>query len=194
MPATLSVWQPEQRSIEQLGGGVLLVSSWTEIPSSPQAATPPAVAASEAAISSARRALVIGCDSIGDRCPPAPAPSLVLVLCALALAALRRRRARPSASARHAFTVTLDDYLIRPQKHPRARAASADGDGHQPRPAGPHVPDPQQDDRNVLAFTTIRARRVQDRARSSSAAGTYTMYCVLANHEELGMHGTLTVG
>ena len=26
------------------------------------------------------------------------------------------------------------------------------------------------------------------------AAGNYTMFCAIANHEELGMSGTLTVG
>ena len=45
-----------------------------EIPCSPQAETPPAVAAREMAISTRRRAFVIGCDSIGNRCPCAPAP------------------------------------------------------------------------------------------------------------------------
>ena len=32
------------------------------------------------------------------------------------------------------------------------------------------------------------------RAQFSPGPGTYTMYCVLANHEELGLHGKLTVG
>ena len=30
--------------------------------------------------------------------------------------------------------------------------------------------------------------------RTPPAQGTYTMFCALANHEELGMRGTLTVG
>ena len=49
----------------------------------------------------------------GDDARPDPHPSARL--CALALAACgERRRARP-ASAVDAFTITLDDYLIRPQ-------------------------------------------------------------------------------
>ena len=48
-------------------------------------------------------------------------------------------------------------------------------------------------DRNVLAFTTIEPGESKTRT-FKLGRGTYTMYCVLANHEELGMYGTLVVG
>ena len=48
--------------------------------------------------------------------------------------------------------------------------------------------------RNVLAIQTLEPGGVQDRDAQARPKGTYTMYCVLANHEELGMHGTLVVG
>jgi plastocyanin len=48
-------------------------------------------------------------------------------------------------------------------------------------------------DRNVLAFTTLQPGESKTRSFKLSR-GTYTMYCVLANHEELGMHGTLVAG
>jgi plastocyanin len=47
--------------------------------------------------------------------------------------------------------------------------------------------------RNVLSITTIEPGETKSRSRRL-ARGTYTMYCVLANHEELGMYGTLVVG
>ena len=47
---------------------------------------------------------------------PDPHLRSLLVASRSPLAALRRARARPSASARTSFTVTLDDYLIRPQQ------------------------------------------------------------------------------
>jgi hypothetical protein len=47
-------------------------------------------------------------------------------------------------------------------------------------------------EKNVLSFTTVRPG--EQRSRSFNLGpGTYTMYCALANHEELGMYGKLTV-
>jgi uncharacterized cupredoxin-like copper-binding protein len=45
----------------------------------------------------------------------------------------------------------------------------------------------------VLAITTIEPGESKTRSFKLKR-GTYTMYCVLANHEELGMYGTLVVG
>jgi plastocyanin len=116
---------------------------------------------------------------------------IVLVLCALALAACGGSGAavrEPSGT----FNVTLDDYLIRPQSiHvPSGKLTLTVTNrgrlGHTLRVR-------TKTDRNVLAFTTIQPGESKTRSFKLSR-GTYTMYCVLANHEELGMYGTLVVG
>jgi plastocyanin len=116
---------------------------------------------------------------------------IVLVLCALALAACGGSGAavrEPSG----AFKVALDDYLIRPQSvHvPSGRLTLTVTNrgrlGHTLRIR-------TKTERNVLAFTTIQPGETKTRSFKLSR-GTYTMYCVLANHEELGMYGTLVVG
>ena len=116
---------------------------------------------------------------------------IVLVLCALALAACGGSGAavrEPSGT----FNVTLDDYLIRPQSihvpsGPLKLTVTNRGRlGHTLRVR-------TKTDRNVLAFTTIQPGESKTRSFKLSR-GTYTMYCVLANHEELGMYGTLVVG
>jgi plastocyanin len=116
---------------------------------------------------------------------------IVLVLCALALAACGGSGAavrEPSGT----FNVTLDDYLIRPQSiHvPSGKlnltVTNRGRLGHTLRIR-------TKTDRNVLAFTTIQPGESKTRSFKLSR-GTYTMYCVLANHEELGMYGTLVVG
>jgi len=116
---------------------------------------------------------------------------LVLALCALALAACGGSGAAVRASSGH-FEVTLDDYLIRPQN---LRVPSGEETvtvtnrgrlGHTLRIR-------TRTGRNVLAFQTLQPGESKTRSFKISR-GTYTMYCVLANHEELGMHGTLVVG
>jgi plastocyanin len=89
------------------------------------------------------------------------------------------------------FTVTLDDYLIRPQevrvpagRRLTIRVVNRGRLGHTLRIRGAT--------KNILAFTTIRPGETKER-QFSPAPGTYTMYCVLANHEELGLYGKLTV-
>jgi plastocyanin len=90
------------------------------------------------------------------------------------------------------FTVTLDDYLIRPQelRVPKGRRLTIEVTnqgrvGHTLRIRGAT--------KNILAFTMIKPGETKAR-EFSPAPGTYTMYCVLANHEELGLYGKLTVG
>jgi len=116
---------------------------------------------------------------------------LVLALCALALAACGGSGAavrEPSGN----FHVTLDDYLIRPQdlRVPSGRltvtVANRGRLGHTLRIR-------TKTGRNVLAFQTLQPGESKTRSFKLSR-GTYTMYCVLANHEELGMHGTLVAG
>ena len=90
------------------------------------------------------------------------------------------------------FKVTLDDYLIRPQslrvpggQELTVSATNRGRLGHTFRIRGAS--------RNVLAITTIEPGETKSRSFRLKA-GKYTMYCVLANHEELGMYGTLRVG
>ena len=89
-------------------------------------------------------------------------------------------------------TIRLDDYLIRPQelRVPKGRrltftVTNRGRLGHTFRIRTPN--------HNVFALTTIEPGETVERS-VRLAAGRYTMYCALANHEELGMHGTLTVG
>ena len=90
------------------------------------------------------------------------------------------------------ISVTLDDYLIRPQNIsvPKGRELTATVTnrgrlGHTFRIRGRN--------KNVLAFTTLQPGETKSR-KFKLAKGKYTMYCALANHEELGMYGTLVVG
>jgi len=89
------------------------------------------------------------------------------------------------------FTVTLDDYLIRPQQLqvPKGRrltikVTNQGRVGHTLRIRGAT--------KNILAFTMIKPGETKER-QFSPGPGSYTMYCVLANHEELGLYGKLTV-
>jgi len=125
-------------------------------------------------------------------------PARTLTLIALALSALALTAcgdAGPAVRERTGtFTVALDDYLIRPQslRVPKGReltvAVTNRGRlGHTFRIRS-------ASGRNVLAFTTIEPGETPPARTFKLAAGHYTMYCALANHEELGMYGTLTVG
>jgi plastocyanin len=112
------------------------------------------------------------------------ASALMLVACGGSEAPVRERTGD--------FTVTLDDYLIRPQslQVPAGRELTVSVTnrgrlGHTFRIRG--------GTRNVLAITTIEPGETKSRSFRLKAGG-YTMYCVLANHEELGMYGSLRVG
>ncbi len=118
-------------------------------------------------------------------------PSLALVILALALSGCGDAGA-PARERDGAFTVTLDEYLIRPQeiRVPKGRQLSITAVnkgrlGHTLRIASIN--------RNVLRIDTLKPGEQKTRS-FRLAAGNYRMYCVLANHEELGMRGTLTVG
>src|SRR3954451_25214647 len=113
----------------------------------------------------------------------------VLVLLALAGCGSAGAPVRTSATR---FTVTLDEYLIRPQqlrvpkgKRLTVTVVNQGRLGHTFRIRSPnHV---------VLALTTIRPGE-RKRRSFQLAPGHYTMFCALANHEELGLYGKLTVG
>jgi plastocyanin len=90
------------------------------------------------------------------------------------------------------FTVVLDDYLMRPQniRVPSGRrltvtVVNRGRIGHTFRIRSPN--------QNVLVVPTLPPGESASR-RFRLAPGGYELYCALANHEELGMHGTLTVG
>jgi|SRR6478609_8424 len=114
---------------------------------------------------------------------------LVTLLALLALAGCGSAGAPVKAADRHA-QITLDDYTIRPQdlsvqSGKLTLTVKNDGRlGHTFRIRGKT--------RAVFALTTIRPG--ESRTRSTKLApGTYTMFCALANHEELGMTGKLHV-
>ncbi len=89
------------------------------------------------------------------------------------------------------FTVTLDEFYMRPQ-----RLSVPGGEqltvtvvnhgrlGHTFRLRTPN--------HTVLKLTTIKPGQQASRS-FKLAPGSYTMFCALANHEELGMSGTLVV-
>ena len=121
---------------------------------------------------------------------PRTRTSLALAVAALVVAGCGD--AGPLVRDDTSFTVALDDYLLRPQevRVPKGRrltvtVVNRGRLGHTFRIRS-------LNDRNVLAMTTIRPGEQASRG-VRLAAGHYTMYCVLANHEELGMYGTLTV-
>ncbi len=90
------------------------------------------------------------------------------------------------------FTVTLDDYLIRPQsiRVPKGGSLTVTVVNH--GRLG-HTFRIRSANHNVMNLTTIPPNGTKSRT-FKLAAGRYTMYCALANHEELGMSGTLVVG
>jgi plastocyanin len=90
------------------------------------------------------------------------------------------------------FKVTLDDYLIRPQKVRVPKGEPLTVTVHNIGRLG-HTFRIRSASHNVMNLTTIPPNGTKSRT-FKLAAGTYTMYCALSNHEELGMSGTLVVG
>jgi plastocyanin len=115
----------------------------------------------------------------------------VLALSALALAACGSEQ--PTVRERTGdFSVTLDDYLVRPQRitvpsggRLRVKVTNRGRLGHTFRI--------RSKNHNVLALTTLEPGETKLSRSFRLAKGSYRMYCVLANHEELGMYGTLVV-
>ena len=122
---------------------------------------------------------------------PRTRASLVLVILALALGGCGDAGA-PVRERGNAFTVRLDDYLIRPQevRVPTGRRMTVTV-VNQGRLG--HTFRIRSVNHNVLRITTIKPGERASRS-FQLAAGNYTMFCAVANHEELGMSGTLTVG
>jgi hypothetical protein len=90
----------------------------------------------------------------------------------------------------HALTVTLDDYLIRPQNlsAPGGRLTLTVVNhgrlGHTLRI--------RANDKVVLSFLSIAPGASRTRS-FHLRRGRYTMFDAIGNYEELGMHGTLVV-
>jgi hypothetical protein len=91
---------------------------------------------------------------------------------------------------RHAVTVTLDDYFIRPQNLsvPRGRTTLTVVN----RGRLGHTLRVRINDTVVVAYTAIRPGGSRTRS-FHLRRGRYTMFDPIANNEELGMHGTLVV-
>ena len=112
---------------------------------------------------------------------------LVTLIVLLALAGCGSAGA-PVRTSETSFTVTLDDYTIRPQqlRVPKGKVLTitVKNEGR----LGHTFRLRTKSGRNVLQMTTIRPGESMTRTnRRPLAPGNYTMYCVLANHEELGL-------
>ena len=200
MPAALSVWQPEQRSAKSSAPLVVRVALGELDPlARRRRATAPRAASEQVAISSgtARRASS-ACDSIRDRCPGSR-PSR---------RARRSRSPRRRPAARAAATtapVRERDGARRPSRStttsiapaadPRAKPAAADASRVVNRGRARRTRsviarrEPQRAARSRRCMPGRAPARLGERSQPAS----YRMFCVLANHEELGMYGTLTV-
>jgi plastocyanin len=98
----------------------------------------------------------------------------------------------PVRTSDTSFTVTLDEYTIRPQElhvpSGKQLTVTVRNDGRLA-----HTFRIRGRTRNVLALTAIKPGETKTKS-FKLGPGTYTMYCILANHEELGMNGKLAVG
>jgi uncharacterized cupredoxin-like copper-binding protein len=119
---------------------------------------------------------------------PVPrAALLVLIVTLLAGCGSAPRTVRAHAG-RQAFT--LDDFFISPQRvrvspgHVRFTATNRGRTTHTLR-----VSDGVHD---LLKITTLHPGQTGE-ASATLRRGTYKLYCAIANHEQLGMSGTLVV-
>jgi plastocyanin len=120
-------------------------------------------------------------------------PSLALALAALAITGCGD--AGPSVRERTGnFSVTIDEYYMRPQEIRVPKGGRLSVTITNRGRLGHTFRIRSQSGRNVLSEPTIKPGETRERRDFRLAAGNYRMYCVLANHEELGMYGELTVG
>ena len=120
---------------------------------------------------------------------PRPRHITVLVL-ALALLAGCADDTAPTRVRDGRVNLVLDDFSITPQRL-RARAGEVAFRAVN-RGAIGHTLRVKRGDREVVAIKTL----LPGASGSGSARlerGDYKLVCILGNHEELGMHGTLTV-
>jgi plastocyanin len=115
----------------------------------------------------------------------------VLVIAAIVLVVLESGGDEPAArAADRRVTIVLDDFRYRPQTI-RARTGrltvTLDSRGR----LG-HNFNLRKGGRPVAKVTTLKPG-VRETKRLDLSRGDYRMFCSIANHEELGMYGTLTV-
>jgi plastocyanin len=122
-----------------------------------------------------------------------PRTATPLAALALALASGCGDAGEPVRTEASHVTITLDDYLIRPQEltvpagqRLRLTIVNRGRLGHTLRIRRGSGADRFQQKTLAPGERSTRRLRLEP--------GTYTMYCAIANHEELGMHGTLEVG
>jgi plastocyanin len=122
-----------------------------------------------------------------------PRTATPLATLALALASGCGGAGQPVRTDASRVTITLDDYLIRPQqltvpagKRLTVTIVNHGRLGHTLRIRQGSGADRFQQKTLAPGERSTRRLRLQP--------GTYTMYCAIANHEELGMHGTLVAG
>jgi uncharacterized cupredoxin-like copper-binding protein len=86
--------------------------------------------------------------------------------------------------------MTLDDFLLSPQRVriPPGRATFTAVN----RGRSPHTVRVTDGTHDLLKVTTLLPGE-RGEASATLPAGTYKLYCAIANHEELGMWGTLVV-
>ena len=119
-----------------------------------------------------------------------PAAALALTA-ALAVPASGCADDAPPVRARAgAVAITLDDFLIRPQRVRASAGRIAFRVTNRGRVG--HTLRVTRGEREALAVKTmLPGARAGDSARLTP--GDYKLVCVLGNHEELGMYGTLVV-
>ena len=119
-----------------------------------------------------------------------PALAAALALSLLALVSGCGGEDEPARARDGRVEIALDDYLLDPQRV-RARpgrlafrAVNRGRIGHTLRVL--------RGDREVVAIRTLLPGAAGE-ASGTFSRGEYKLVCVLGNHEELGMYGTLTV-
>ena len=118
------------------------------------------------------------------------------IAAALAAAALATTAAgctddAPPAQARGGrVSVTLDDFSITPQRI-RAKAGRITFRATNRGKTG-HTLHVMRGERDVVAISTLLPGE-SGQASGTFSRGDYKLVCILGNHEELGMYGTLTV-
>ena len=168
VPATLSVWQPEQRSTNSTAA---LCCSWSRLERDSLLATGGDTRRGRGERSGDQQHTARPRHRVRQHRGPMP----VRTLTSIALVTLRPRARRLRSVGRAvrertgAFTVTLDDYLIRPQSsacpsgsgsRSRSRTTAGWATRSDPRPSG----------RNVLAITTISRASPRPRPRARRRA------------------------
>jgi uncharacterized cupredoxin-like copper-binding protein len=116
-------------------------------------------------------------------------PALAAALAAVALAGCGS--APPTVRATDGrVAATLDDFLIAPQKVRAPAGKVTFAATNRGRTA--HTLRVTDGTRDLLKITTLLPGD-RGEATATLRRGTYKLYCAIANHEELGMWGTLVV-